>query len=898
MQDWLLAVFPKVETVGWKGDAATTPLSEPYTLADFVAPQTTEACAVGYNIPGEDFTIRRLNKEAWPVLRNGGVDPLVHWAFLDLDRPKHAAWASKDEAAACCELLVDLLLDNCRLPNVAEAAGVYSTRAGVRLMWRLATPLPSKYARAWFAAFYGMLMQQVDVAAVGLEYDSSTDQWSRLMRLPRCKRDGEVLDPYIDLSALEDGETIDPAAMGIDLASLAMDAEVDYGEFEQEEVELTWEQWGAAANLPWVAKGEPIPPNENGSVYEALRTALAKMAYRGDISDPRVLWTMVKASAEASNRDPKDAWDLCVWVAGRQASGQAPDPEPAVENPTLQPRPVTPDEWALVGKVLGRTSTNYARLREGQALDQRSPTSTLSRLLTVMRTLASGGVSDPMLLFSVCEPQVRAGTLGMTAQELWDRCAALDAEYREVRREVEAGQSIKDAFCARHPLFLAAARGTGFYVLDTRHEPYTYRACSSHLAAAGKTLLTNAPFVAQLQDEGRVRSNADLLYDYGDQVLRARYKSGVTGAAFDPQRGLLEMGVHALDPSIEPAFSEAVDTWLRRLVTEEDYPTLEAWLACATFTDEPLACLYLDGPGGCGKSLLAKVLATLWDAAPTEYNRVDEGRFNSELLGCPILMADEGIVVHRGNEAGASERFRNYVSGTRHAIEAKGKDVAELHGALRVVVAANGPDGLPFREALGQEGIEAIASRVIYCRVPGSGAEWRAAFRFESELSARRILAEGPAHLLWLRDNVGRPLLDAPREGRFLVTGHRTAWHDRWALRQGLKPACLEVVATLIRRRAKTPTLLVRRDRQLGQEVVRVAAGEVFDAWADYKDVGRPTRQKVADTLRQLSLTGSSGTVRWTSGTNGARSSGYTLPLSVFVDAGIWASEAEVPTHP
>ncbi len=111
-------------------------------------------------------------------------------AVADLDRPGHAPWPSR--AAALLAVAV--------LREAYPEATVYSTRAGVRLLWELAAPVPVRFARSWLTQWHAHAARQMP-PELGLTWDPSAAEWTRIFRLPRVRRDGVLLDPVIDLAA-------------------------------------------------------------------------------------------------------------------------------------------------------------------------------------------------------------------------------------------------------------------------------------------------------------------------------------------------------------------------------------------------------------------------------------------------------------------------------------------------------------------------------------------------------------------------------------------------------------------------------------------------------------------------------------------------------------------------
>jgi len=272
------------------------------------------------------------------------------------------------------------------------------------------------------------------------------------------------------------------------------------------------------------------------------------------------------------------------------------------------------------------------------------------------------------------------------------------------------------------------------------------------------------------------------------------YKSGIQCAKFR------ESGRHLLLPchrrsEVQPRESKLVDGWLR-VFAGEQYDRLVKWISAVPKTAQgPLSALYLEGPPGCGKSLLCKGLSALWDDAPVDYNRIASSEFTGELLTSPLLIADEGVNVPKYSNGtnNPSSLFRSFTANQDHVVRKMYQAPVGLKAYLRVIITDNGPDGLPFQQTLGRHGIEAITERVFWIGVKPEAAEY-----LLEQVGPERIRSEWvegdelTAHFAWLGQQEVLP------EGRFLVCGQRTEWHERFVSNQGLKPEMLDVIAALV----------------------------------------------------------------------------------------------------
>jgi hypothetical protein len=828
------------------------------TLEEFASGQTTDAMAVAYSVP-EETTFPRLNTGALPVLQAAGQEPLLHWVFLDLDPPdSNTRWP--DKASAYLALLE---------ATSASGMGGYTTRKGLRLVAPLDPPLPASVANSWLEQFGATISPPGD-----LEVDRASYEWTRMMRLPRAKRDGQVLDSVV---LLDDLTPIDPHALGFTLSAQSHEVG-DWGDAPPEPIPLTWEHWQYASDMTWARQGRPVPSNDRGSSYGTARTALARIAARGKIADPHLLasflWESVLATS-GSSLDIGELWKLACWVADRQAqdSGE-PDKVDALPRPGM-----SEDEWVLAKRLLtGRMSAYYGKLRDGLPLTQRAANYEATTY-TVLRhmVMESDHPADFYYRALIASTSTQKTPL---PPALWERCQDLVTE-----RETSGDSDIRmrRAFVQSNPLTLACPHpGTPLFQLDTGTAPYSYAVTSDTLIELDFERFTKPglPFEA---DYGGLPIRT-ILRDYGGRVESVAYSSGQRGCRYDEQHSVMHIGCHQL-AQVSPTYHDDVDQWLRLLGASDPEGLLD-WLACVTYTvDQPLCALYIKGAPGIGKSLLGNGIASLWNSPPVEYNKVMNSDFNAEITTSPLIFADEGVIVDRNNAAAASLVFRNLVADTAHFVNAKFKTPIPLRGALRVLICANDENGLPFKESLGADGIEAIVQRVMFIESDpaaatfirkrggreGIGRTWA------PPTNAPGAIAE---HLMWLRDN--RTI--APAEGgRFMVTGRPTAWHREFGARQGIKPSTLQVTYTLLQRAraglAGAPDG-IKNDAE--SKCVWVRSRTILDAWDSLSRSFRAKPAAIKDSLRQLSA-GNYKTVRM--GKSSAKA--YGIPWSAFVDAAV-----------
>jgi hypothetical protein len=132
-------------------------------------------------------------------------------------------------------------------------------------------------------------------------------------------------------------------------------------------------------------------------------------------------------------------------------------------------------------------------------------------------------------------------------------------------------------------------------------------------------------------------------------------------------------------------------------ICHKDYPLFE-WVM-AWFADifqhpdkKPGTSLVLRGKMGVGKTKVGEVFGSLLGRhyVPVSDPRYVTGQFNSHLVSCLLLHADEGFWA---GDKKAEGKLKDLVTGTNHFIEYKGKEPVRVDNLLRLFVTGN-PDWL------------------------------------------------------------------------------------------------------------------------------------------------------------------------------------------------------------
>jgi len=231
---------------------------------------------------------------------------------------------------------------------------------------------------------------------------------------------------------------------------------------------------------------------------------------------------------------------------------------------------------------------------------------------------------------------------------------------------------------------------------------------------------------------------------------------------------------------------EDVESFLTEFCSKpSDVIRLKTWLSVFTRLDVPNNILFLYGPKNTGKTLFTTAIARAWNknrgVKPEEYF----SNFQSSLLECPLIVADEGLP----QKLASSQTIRSMVTDSVQYINRKGLPILAVDGHLRMIITSNSDSDLQFADDnLNKHKIEATEVRFLRIEVSEKattflaeqgGREWG------KQLIAGDKFIE---YVQWLSENwVPNPLLSG-QDDRFLAVNDPNDLMDDQSSNRYLEP--------------------------------------------------------------------------------------------------------------
>lgn len=398
-------------------------------------------------------------------------------------------------------------------------------------------------------------------------------------------------------------------------------------------------------------------------------------------------------------------------------------------------------------------------------------------------------------------------------------------------------------------------RGRTFYVfVNGAYKAYT----EIDVSTAAVTQL--APAISAQIDPEKItpkgvtpKTPSELVLSYGTVASAVEIDMNAQTTHYDRARDVF---VEAPCPiRVTAEFNSDVAMWLELLAGPKHHTRLLQWISALTRLDRPCAALYLHGPGGVGKTLIAHGLARVFTAGrPTMLEEIFSD-FNDGAMRCPLIFGDE-IGPENTRHGELSSKLREVIQSHERVLKRKFMANATLKGSPRVLLAGNNTRLLDIREDLTPEDIQAIVERFFYLDVPKDEAGNAPARAFLESLPAGTIQAWVQndviaKHALFLGETV-----EVPDTGRFLVSGQASELTRTIATSAGTRAAvCNWLVNFLLKPALITRNASVAHLIRVEDSKLLVNAKVIAENWDSYvlHDKNAPSPTDVSKALAGLS---------------------------------------------
>lgn len=312
----------------------------------------------------------------------------------------------------------------------------------------------------------------------------------------------------------------------------------------------------------------------------------------------------------------------------------------------------------------------------------------------------------------------------------------------------------------------------------------------------------------------RLKTVAELLRDYSTVARSVEANLFAQVSTYDTTTQVFREAVCPVRPLV-PRFHPQIAHWLS-LLGGAHHDKLLDWIATVGMLDRASCALYLSGPPGTGKGMLALGLAKLWHAGgPTELRRVlgPQGQWTNDLARCPLVLADEELP-----DRVSTGEVRDFLGTTVRTLTRKYQSNASLWGAIRLILCANHDRILQVGdEDLTADDLEAVGGRFLHIPADASAKKYLDSIGGRTGTDpwvAGDMIAEHALHLRATRQvTPGR---------RFLVEAEVQEMHRAMAT-QGRQQG---LVAEWLCKFLSNPTPLQRTPD--GREAVKVGNGRLL----------------------------------------------------------------------
>ena len=309
---------------------------------------------------------------------------------------------------------------------------------------------------------------------------------------------------------------------------------------------------------------------------------------------------------------------------------------------------------------------------------------------------------------------------------------------------------------------------------------------------------------------------------------------------------------------LEPHYDPDVDRWMYELAGPELYDDFKTWFAILPNLTFIRSALALIGKASVGKSLTALAGSGIWTTDGPTFLEQALAAFNSAILKCPLIFADEHLPKDfRGNAP--TEQLRQFIQATERPLKRKHLPDSKCLGVTPLIIAAHDLEVLRPSENISNNEVEGSVQRFLIIQARIQAAEFLANLRpttHERGWITNDVIAR---HIWWLVYNHKHA-----SKGRFYFAPSNPE-HAMWfATSGGGKSSVLRWLVSYLANRAKfegEPNTLMHVRVYKGHVLVNIEG--LLSWWDKYignekcpsgghlsrivADISHPQRQQMKD---------------------------------------------------